>query len=123
MNLFDPFLQSIHNHLDEDVREIGYFFGASPLRPKEVYTIILPMGFPEKTSTTTDSERASRKAMLALFRSMTGCDQLFQTFSKTLIKTNLFVALKKSQNGVSSDLVERPELYFSPKCKRTVIRL
>jgi len=123
-------------NVSRDLLSICYLFGASPLHPKEVYEVALPGSGRLFDSRRPSSEKANRKAMLALFKAMMSSDKLSDRFGRNLIKTNLFVALKKkkreeeeanggggSEETSCSGLISRPEFKIPPKCKRTLIRM
>ena len=86
-------------------------FGASPAHPKEVYTIELP--------SPTDwlppsSERAYRKASLALFRGLTSSEELFKVLSANIMSTGFFIAMKKPSTARRDGLVHRPGFKYPP---------
>jgi len=114
------FEDELMRHLDRHTARVSCVFGASPAHPKEVYTIELPSA---TSLIPVSSEKASRKALLALFRSLTTNDKLFQMFGTTSVpSTNLFVAFSKPAS-LCSGLVTRAGFKTPPQCRHVVIRI
>jgi len=104
----------ICRHLDQQTTTLACIFGASPAHPKEVYTIELP--------SPTDwlppsSERAYRKASLALFRGLTSSEELFKVLSANIMSTGFFIAMKKPSTARRDGLVHRPGFKYPPLAK------
>jgi len=108
------------HHLDRHTEKLSCVFGASPAHPKEVYIIVFP---PPVALRHVTSEKACRKAMLALFRSMTTNEKLFNMFGSTSVpSTNMFVAVNKPASHCTG-LVTRPGFKDPPQCRHVIIRI
>jgi len=123
---YQAFEDEIVRHMDRQVTGLCCVFGASPAHPKEVYTIELP---DPTTWAPAPSEKANRRAMLTLFRSMANNEAVFKMLdTNTFLSTNLFVALRKpcsdqTTNSPDDDLILRPGFKHPPRCRQAVIKI
>ncbi|TRY63139.1 hypothetical protein TCAL_00349 [Tigriopus californicus] len=103
-----------------ELKCVAIIFGPTPLSPKEIYHVRLPEGWAMATSPRDSGDglqphnepsQARKKANLKLFRAMVNHEHFFAQTGQPLALTNVFVALKKRSEWVSSEwLTPKEEL-------------
>jgi len=77
----------------EDIIAVHFLFGATPVSPKETYSLM----FPTRWSNTTCADRV--RPGLQLFRSMVTHDKLFSLISSSLGVTGVYTMVERRKRG------------------------